>query len=410
MKQIVVVGAGAAGLMAAATAAAAGCQVTVLEKLPSPGRKLLITGKGRCNLTNACAMEDLIANMPGNGRFLHSVYKIFGNTDLISWMEERGVSTKVERGGRVFPVSDKARDVVDALTEELARQGVRLLCGHPVKQLLLSDGCVTGVATAQEVFPAQAVIIATGGASYPATGSSGDGYKLAIQAGHNIIPIKPSLVPLEVGEDWVKELQGLSLRNVSATVYESGKKIADDFGEMLFTHYGLSGPIILSLSKYAAQSLDKGGDVTLAVNLKPALREDILDKRLQRDWEKFSRKQLKNSLHELLPQRLIPVVIDLSYLDADKFVHQITKAERLRLTKCLQALTFTITSTRPVSEAIVTAGGVNIKEIVPATMQSKRMANLYFAGEVLDIDGYTGGFNLQAAFSTGYAAGRAAAE
>ena len=409
MKQIVVVGAGAAGLMAAATAAAAGCQVTVLEKMSSPGRKLLITGKGRCNLTNARAIEDLIANMPGNGRFLHSAYKVFGNTDLISWMEERGLPTKVERGGRVFPVSDKARDVVDTLTGELARRGVRLLCGRPAKQLL-SDGYVTGIATEQEIFPAQAVIIATGGASYPGTGSSGDGYKLAIQAGHSIIPIKPSLVPLEVGEDWVKELQGLSLRNVSATVYESGKKIADDFGEMLFTHYGLSGPIILSLSKYAAQSLDKGGDVTLAVNLKPALREDILDKRLQRDWEKFSRKQLKNSLHELLPHRLIPVVIDLAYLDADKFVHQITKTERLRLVKCLQALTFTITSTRPVSEAIVTAGGVNIKEIMPATMQSKRMANLYFAGEVLDIDGYTGGFNLQAAFSTGYVAGRAAAE
>ena len=223
MKQIVVVGAGAAGLMAAATAAAAGCQVTVLEKMSSPGRKLLITGKGRCNLTNACAIEDLIANMPGNGRFLHSAYKVFGNTDLISWMEERGLPTKVERGGRVFPVSDKARDVVDTLTGELARRGVRLLCGRPAKQLL-SDGYVTGIATEQEIFPAQAVIIATGGASYPGTGSSGDGYKLAIQAGHSIIPIKPSLVPLEVGEDWVKELQGLSLRNVSATVYESGKR------------------------------------------------------------------------------------------------------------------------------------------------------------------------------------------
>ncbi|MDF2929821.1 MAG: hypothetical protein K0Q75_2059 [Anaerospora sp.] len=292
---------------------------------------------------------------------------------MVEFIEHWGVKTKVERGGRVFPVSDKAKDVIDAFVDALAEKKVEVLTNQTVRKILVEDGQVTGVTT--------------------------------------IIPLKPSLVPLEVAEDWIKELQGLSLKNVTATVIADGKKQADDFGEMLFTHYGLSGPIILSLSKVVAEALNAGKkEVTLEINLKPALSEEVLDKRIQRDWEKFSRKQIKNSLNELLPAKMIPVVIDLAFLDPDKFVNQITKVERARLLKQLQHFAFTITRTRPVSEAIVTAGGVSTKEINPATMESKLVKNLYFAGEVIDIDGYTGGYNLQAAFSTGYAAGKATSE
>ena len=410
MKNVLIIGAGAAGLMAAVAAAEEGARVTVLEKMASPGRKLLITGKGRCNVTNACEVAELIKNMPGNGRFLNSAYRVFNNTDLITWLNSHGVQTKVERGGRVFPVSDKARDVVDAFVRTLTKYNVQLLTSHTVRQLIVEEDRIIGAATEQGRYKADAVIITTGGASYPGTGSSGDGYRLARETGHIVTSLKPSLVPLEVDENWIGELQGLSLKNVSATVFVNRKKIADDFGEMLFTHYGLSGPIVLSLSKYVADALNKGGqEVNFEINLKPALSEETLDKRIQRDWEKFSRKQLKNSLGELLPSKLIPVVIDLAFLDPDKFINQITKAERQRMLQLLQHLTFTITRTRPVSEAIVTSGGVSIKDINPSTMESKLMPNLYFAGEVLDVDGYTGGYNLQAAFSTGYVAGKSAA-
>ena len=410
VKQVLIIGAGAAGLMAAATAAEAGAQVTVLEKMNAPGRKLLITGKGRCNITNDCDVPELIKNMPGNGRFLHSVYRAFNNQDLIAWMNRHGVDTKVERGGRVFPVSDKAADVVNAFVRLLGKYDVRLITGQSVRCLTFADGRITGAVTDQAAYTADAVIVTTGGATYPGTGSSGDGYKLAKQVGHAVTAIKPSLVPLEVNEDWIGELQGLSLKNVAATALVNGKKVADDFGEMLFTHYGLSGPIILSLSKFVAEALECGEqDVMIEINLKPALNAETLDKRIQRDWEKFSRKQVKNSLGELLPAKMIPVIIDLAYLDPEKFINQITKAERQRLLHLLQHFSLSITRTRPVSEAIVTAGGVNIKEVNPATMESKLVDNLYFAGEVLDVDGYTGGYNLQAAFSTGYAAGKAAA-
>lgn len=410
VKQVLIIGAGAAGLMAAATAAEAGAQVTVLEKMNAPGRKLLITGKGRCNITNDCDVPELIKNMPGNGRFLHSVYRAFNNLDLIAWMNRHGVDTKVERGGRVFPVSDKAADVVNAFVRLLGKYDVRLITGQSVRRLTFADGRITGVVTDQAAYTADAVIVTTGGATYPGTGSSGDGYKLAKQAGHSVTTIKPSLVPLEVSDEWIGELQGLSLKNVAATALVNGKKVADDFGEMLFTHYGLSGPIILSLSKFVAEALERGKqDVMIEINLKPALTAETLDKRIQRDWEKFSRKQVKNSLGELLPAKLIPVIIDLAFLDPEKFINQITKVERQRLLHLLQHFSLSITRTRPVSEAIVTAGGVNIKEVNPATMESKLVDNLYFAGEVLDVDGYTGGYNLQAAFSTGYAAGKAAA-
>lgn len=413
MKNIIVIGGGAAGMMAAVSAAQHGGKVTILEKMSVLGRKLSITGKGRCNITNSADKQTIIKNMPGNGSFIYSALHNFDNQDIIDFLHSHGVMTKVERGGRVFPVSDDAKDVVEAFRKAFRELNIEVVTGQAVKRILVHNGRVTGVLAGNNTeYAADAVILATGGASYPGTGSNGDGYRMGQAVGHTIVPLKPSLVPLEVSEDWIGELQGLSLKNVSAAVIFDGKKVADDFGEMLFTHYGLSGPIILSLSKKVAELLDSksGQEILLAINLKPALTAEVLDKRIQRDFEKFARKQLKNSLGELLPAKLINVIIDLAHLDPDKFVHQITKPERARLLEQMTNLTFTITKTRPVSEAIVTAGGIHVKEINPKTMESKLIEGLYFAGEVIDIDGYTGGFNLQAAFSTGYAAGQNAAE
>ncbi|MPM46341.1 hypothetical protein SDC9_93039 [bioreactor metagenome] len=407
MLQIIVVGGGAAGLMAAYSAAKNGAKVTVLEKMPDIGRKILITGKGRCNITNSSDIKTIIKNMPGNGTFLYSALNAFDNNDIVSFMNEYGVQTKVERGNRVFPVSDKARDVVTAFAKALARIGVTVITGTTVKQVKVADNKAVGVITDQgQEYNADAIIVTTGGASYPGTGSSGDGYRLARELGHTITTLKPSLVPLEVAEEWVQDLQGLSLRNVTASVICEGKKVAEEFGEMLFTHYGLSGPIILSLSKKVAELLDNHkSEVMVSINLKPALSLETIDQRIQRDFEKFSRKQFKNALNELLPAKLIDTFIDLSFIDPEKAVNQITKKERQRMIELLTSLTFSITKTRPISEAIVTAGGVSIKEINPKTMESKLINGLYFAGEVIDIDGFTGGYNLQAAFSTGYVAG-----
>ncbi|EIW18484.1 MULTISPECIES: NAD(P)/FAD-dependent oxidoreductase [Pelosinus] len=413
MRNIIVVGGGAAGMMAAVSASQNGGKVIVLEKMASLGRKLSITGKGRCNITNIAEKEIIIKNIPGNGAFIYSSLHKFGNQDIIDFLHHYGVMTKIERGGRVFPVSDQAKDVVSAFLKAFKDLNIEVVTGQQVKRILTHNGKVTGVLANNNVkYDAEAVIMTTGGSSYPGTGSSGDGYRMSEAVGHTIIPLKPSLVPLEVGEDWIRELQGLSLKNVSASVIFAGKKVADDFGEMLFTHYGLSGPIILSLSKKVAELLNHhpNEEILMEINLKPALSAEILDKRIQRDFEKFTRKQLKNSLSELLPAKLINVVIDLAHLDPDKFVHQITKSERVRLQEQITKLTFTITATRPVSEAIVTAGGVYVKEINPKTMESKIVKGLFFAGEVIDIDGYTGGFNLQAAFSTGYVAGYNAAK
>jgi len=413
MRNIIVVGGGAAGMMAAVSASQNGGKVIVLEKMASLGRKLSITGKGRCNITNIAEKEIIIKNIPGNGAFIYSSLHKFGNQDIIDFLHHYGVMTKIERGGRVFPISDQAKDVVGAFLRAFKDLNIEVVTGQQVKRILTHNGKVTGVLASNNVkYDAEAVIVATGGSSYPGTGSSGDGYRMSEAVGHTIIPLKPSLVPLEVGEDWIRELQGLSLKNVSASVIFAGKKVADDFGEMLFTHYGLSGPIVLSLSKKVAELLNHhpNEEILMEINLKPALSAEILDKRIQRDFEKFARKQLKNSLGELLPAKLINVVIDLAHLDPDKFVHQITKSERVRLQEQVTKLTFTITATRPVSEAIVTAGGVYVKEINPKTMESKIVEGLFFAGEVIDIDGYTGGFNLQAAFSTGYVAGHNAAE
>jgi predicted Rossmann fold flavoprotein len=413
MKKVLVIGGGAAGLMAAASAAEHGADVTLLEKMPAVGRKLLITGKGRCNVTNAADTKTIIENMPGNGQFLYSALNSFSNGDLMAWLEQRGVPLKTERGGRVFPVSDQARDVVAAFSRALADLGVAVVTGQAVREIRVNGGWACGAITADgREWPADAVILATGGASYPGTGSSGDGYRLAAALGHAVTPLRPSLVPLETAEEWVADLQGLSLRNVAVTASAAGKQLAAEFGELLFTHFGLSGPVILSLSNPVAAALraTPGTELLIAIDLKPALSAETLDKRLQRDFTKFARKQFKNSLGDLLPARLTAVIVDLSHIDPDKFVHQITKEERARLAVLLKQLTFTVTGTRPLAEAIVTAGGVSTKEINPATMASRLVPGLYFGGEVIDIDGYTGGFNLQAAFSTGYVAGRSAAD
>lgn len=414
LKKVVVIGGGAAGLMAAISAADHGGQVVLLEKMSSLGRKLAITGKGRCNITNSCDVKTMIQHIPGNGSFLYGAFYAFSNDDLIRFVENQDVPTKVERGGRVFPVSDEAKDVVQAFYCALLERKVKVITNCRVQSIVVEESQVKAVKTNQGDVPADAVILATGGASYPGTGSSGDGYEMARNLGHNIVELKPSLIPLETDEEWICDLQGLSLKNVRATLVVDGKKIAEEFGEMLFTHFGLSGPIILSLSHAAGKWIDAKQKVTaeviVEINLKPALTAEVLDKRLQRDFEKFSRKQLKNALGELLPAKIIPVMIDLAYIDGDKFVHQLTKEERLRLLEQIMHLTVNVKGTRPLAEAIVTAGGVATREIDPKTMQSKLISGLFFAGEVIDIDGYTGGYNLQAAFSTGFVAGRASVE
>lgn len=410
MTKVAIIGGGAAGLLAGIAAAQNGAQVTIFEKMRLPGKKIMITGKGRCNITNACEIPEFIKNIPGNGRFLNSALHRFTNDDIVLLLESHGLQTKVERGGRIFPVSDKAKDVVDTLVKIFTEAGGKLQLDTKVIEILAKDGQVTGVKTISGVYPADAVILAAGGASYPGTGSDGGGAKLAAKLGHKIVPLRPSLVPLESDYPYVDDLQGLSLRNVQGTLTADGEKIGSEFGEMLFTHFGVSGPIILSLSNLAAKALNEGKEVELHIDLKPALSEEKLDARIQRDFTQYSKKQLANGMKDLLPQRLIPVVCDMAYLDEEKFINQISREERHRLLAALKNFCVPITSTRPLAEAIVTAGGVSVKEINPKTMESKFIRGLHFAGEVMDVDGYTGGYNLQAAFSSGHAAGMAAAE
>ena len=410
MTKVAIIGGGAAGLLAGIAAVQNGAQVTIFEKMRLPGKKIMITGKGRCNITNACEIPEFIKNIPGNGRFLNSALHRFTNDDIVLLLESHGLQTKVERGGRIFPVSDKAKDVVDTLVKIFTEAGGKLMLDTKVIEILAKDGQVTGVKTISGVYPADAVILAAGGASYPGTGSDGGGAKLAAKLGHKIVPLRPSLVPLESDYPYVDDLQGLSLRNVQGTLTADGEKIGSEFGEMLFTHFGVSGPIILSLSNLAAKALDEGKEVELHIDLKPALSEEKLDARIQRDFTQYSKKQLANGMKDLLPQRLIPVVCDMAYLDEEKFINQISREERHRLLVALKNFCVPITSTRPLAEAIVTAGGVSVKEINPKTMESKLIRGLHFAGEVMDVDGYTGGYNLQAAFSSGHAAGMAAAE
>jgi predicted Rossmann fold flavoprotein len=407
--QVIVVGGGAAGMMAAGQAAKNGKSVLLLEKKERLGRKIAISGKGRCNITNEENVSDFIRHYPGNGRFLHGILREFDNIALREFFAHYGVETKVERGGRVFPVSDQAETVVEALLTFLEEMGVTIYTGVTVEEILVENGQVLGVqGTGQKRFLAPAIIICTGGSSYPATGSTGDGFRFAQRLGHHVISPRPALVPLKTTESWVKELQGLSLRNVEASLWINGKRKAAEFGEMLFTHFGVSGPIILTLSRQAGEALRDGESVQLRINLKPALTTEQLDLRIQRDFQKYSNKQFKNALEDLLPQSLIPVVIKLSGINPDRVIHQINREERKHLVAMLQGLILTITDTLSIETAIVTAGGVDVKEINPKTMASKQIKGLYWAGEVVDVDGITGGYNLQAAFAMGFRAGSAA--
>ncbi len=405
MGKVIVIGGGPAGIMAAGIAAGRGRDVILLEKNSKLGKKLLISGKGRCNITNDTDVEGLIENTPGNGNFLYSAFYTFSNQDLIDFFNQKGLRTKVERGGRVFPESDSSRDVLNTLMAFLKSNGVKINTEATVTEILSQDNKVTGVRlTDGSVVEAESVILAVGGMSYPGTGSTGDGYEMVRKLGHTVTPLKPSLVPLITQEEWIKDLQGLSLKNVSVSFKNrNGKEIYNDFGEMIFTHFGVSGPVILSASRHLLSYDFK--NIDLFLDLKPALTLEKLDERVQRDFDKYSRKQYKNSLDDLLPQKFIPVIIKLSEINPEKPVHQITKDERKRLVTLLKSLKITIIGARPIKEAIVTAGGVKTSEINPSTMESKKISGLFMAGEVIDVDAYTGGFNLTIAFSTGYLAG-----
>lgn len=403
-KKVIVIGGGAAGLIAAATAGGRGLDVTIVEKNNRVGKKILITGKGRCNITNSADMETHIASVVHNREFLYSAFYTFDSYTVIQLFEKLGLETKTERGGRVFPLSDKSVDVVNALKKHIKNNNVDVRYESPVKSVLVKDGKVTGVQLEDgSKISCDSVIVATGGKSYPGTGSTGDGYRIAQELEHKIIPPKPALTPFVTKESWVKDLQGLALKNAELKLYKNDKLIFEDFGEMLFTHYGISGPMVLSASGHVT-NIEKGG-FKVVLDLKPALDEKTLDQRIQKDFEKYSRKIFSNSLDELLPKKMIPVIIELSKIPHDKPVNQISKAERTKLVELIKNLTVTPVALRGFEEAIVTAGGVDVKGIDPSTMESKKVKGLFFAGEVIDVDAYTGGFNLQIAFSTGYLAG-----
>ena len=399
---IIIIGGGAAGLMAATTAALYGKKVLVLEKMPRPARKIMITGKGRCNLTNNTDLNGLIANTCRNGRFLYSAFSRFGAEDTIAFFERAGVPLKTERGNRVFPVSDKSVDIVDGLVNSAKKAGVKIL-NKEVEDIITLDGAVSAVkCTDGTRFECESLLIATGGKSYPTTGSTGDGYAFAKKLGHTITDLRPSLVPMEVYEGFPEQLSGLSLKNVSLTLKNGGKVCYKEQGEMLFTHFGISGPLVLS----ASAAMDKlSEDCKAYIDLKPALSEEQLDKRLLSDFEDCKNKELINSLDALLPKKLIPPVIASAGVPPKTRVNALTKEQRLSLVKTLKALPLTVTALRSYNEAVVTRGGVSVKEIDPKTMQSKLIKGLFFAGEVIDVDAFTGGFNLQIAFSTGYLAG-----
>lgn len=436
--KIIVIGGGPAGMMAAIEASQnKENKVIVIEKMQSLGRKLLITGKGRCNITSSLPIEDFIKNTPGNGRFLYSCYQQFTNEDIIKFLNKEGLQVKEERGNRIFPVTDHSQDVLKCFTKKLKENNVEVLYNTRVKEILVNENYeeqakkineenvkkskkqskkyeVIGIKTENETILADSVILATGGKSYPLTGSTGDGYKLVEKFGHTITKIKPSLVPLEIYEkDICKELQGLSLRNIAIKItdLEKNKLLYDDFGEMLFTHFGVSGPTILSSSVHLVRYKNieekcKNKIVELSIDFKPALSEKKLEARILRDFEELKNKQFKNSLDKLLPQKLIPVIVEQSGISADKKVNEITKEERKTLVKILKDFKLKIKGTRTIDEAIVTSGGIKISEIDPKTMESKLVKNLYFAGEIIDVDSYTGGFNLQIAYSTGFVAGK----
>ncbi len=400
----IVIGGGAAGMIAAGTAASRGKKVLLLERNSRCGKKLSITGKGRCNVTNLCSDEDFFENIPVNSRFLYSAYSRFNCTDCMAFFEELGVPLKVERGSRVFPISDKASDITAALEKYCINSGVNILHKR-ASGIKTENGSVCGVSCGDEALLSNSVIIATGGMSYPGTGSDGDGYRFAKELGHTVMPLKPSLVPLETEENFCAEMMGLSLKNtgISLTDTKTGKVIYKDMGEMLFTHFGVSGPMILSASSHI-RSMERGR-YKIFIDLKPALDIPALDKRILRDFSEIPKRIFANSLSKLLPAKMIPVIVALSGISPEKQVNSVTKQERTKLVELLKSFTITVKGFRPISEAIITSGGININEVSPKTMESKLVKGLYFAGEILDVDAYTGGFNLQIAFSTGYAAG-----
>ena len=412
--KVIVIGGGPAGMMAAITAAENGNKVILLEKMDRLGRKLLITGKGRCNITSSLPIEDFIQNTPGNGQFLYSSFKNYTNQDIIKFLKEQGLQVKEERGNRIFPVTDKSLDVLKCFENKLKELNVDIRYNTKVVEIISKDNYLRVIIENSEYLEAEKVILATGGKSYPLTGSTGDGYNISKKLGHTISEIKPSLVPLECyNKNIFKSLQGLSLRNVQIQFenLENNKVIYEDFGEMIFTHFGISGPTILSGSAHLVRyknidKLLKDKKVILKIDFKPALSEEKLDERILRDFSELKNKHFKNSLDKLLPQKLIPEIIEISKINPDKKVNEITKQERKNLVKLLKNFELTISGFRHIEEAIITSGGINIKEINPKTMESKIVPGLYFAGEIIDIDSYTGGFNLQIAYSTGYTAGK----
>ncbi len=409
MKKIIVVGGGAAGMIAAIAAAQAGCEVLLLEKNEKLGKKLFITGKGRCNVTTACDAEEFFQGVTKNPKFLYSSFYRFSNQDVMDALEEWGLTLKVERGNRVFPASDKSSDVIRVFQKKLQQLGVTICLHTEVKNLLCEEEKCIGVVlkNGQKQY-ADGVIVATGGVSYPVTGSTGDGHRFAKDLGLAVSELYPSLVPFCLKDDWYKDLQGLALKNVNLTLYNGKKKLYSGFGEMLFTHFGISGPLVLTAS--TVLSGRKETEFAGELDLKPALTMEQLDKRVQKDFEEACKKQFKNSLNQLFPSRMVPVMIELSGIDPEKRVNEISKAEREQFCHLIKHVPFTVVGLRGFADAIITRGGVSVKEINPSTMESKKVQNLYFAGEVLDLDAITGGYNLQIAWSTGYAAGVSAGE
>ena len=402
---VIVVGAGPGGLLAAGRAAEQGGKVLVLEKMRQEGRKLLITGKGRCNITNNAAITDFITHINPNGRFLRNAFSQFFSTDIIDLLHKQGLETTLERGGRYFPASNKSADVLQALLKWVNKLNVEIRCGHKVEKLFVENDAIQGIQANGQKFIARHVILATGGNSYPATGSNGEGYELARRVGHTIVKVRPALVPLETEGNVAQKLQGLTLKNVKTTVWVENKKTDEAFGEMIFTHFGLSGPIILTLSRIVVDELHKNNNVEITIDLKPALDEQKLDRRLLRDLNEHGKKKISNVFRYLLPKTMIPVFFDLLGLDPEKECHQISSKERKQIRYLLKNLRFRITNHRPFKEAIITAGGVSTKEISSKTMESKVVKGLYFAGEIINLDAETGGYNLQIAYSTGWLAG-----
>lgn len=405
MSKVIVIGGGAAGMMAAIAAAEHGHHVLLLEKNEKLGKKIYITGKGRCNVTNACEMDKLFENMVSNPKFMYSAFYDYTNMQVMEMIREAGCPLKTERGERVFPVSDHSSDIIAAFERILRKRNVNIQLHTTVQSIRTQDGHVTGVILSDgRKQDADAVVIATGGLSYPTTGSTGDGYRMAQELGHTMKECTPALVPMEIREEWCRQLQGLSLKNVTLTMLCGGKRIYEGFGEMLFTHFGISGPLVLSASSFYGKCKDKS-QVSVRVDLKPALSEEQLDKRILRDFEQNPNKQFKNVIGSLYPSKLIPVMIALSGIDEDKKIHEITKEERKNLLDVTKHLTMHVSGLRDFQEAIITQGGIRVKEVNPSTMESKLVSGLYFAGEVLDLDALTGGFNLQIAWSTGHLAG-----